>query len=449
MNAITRAGVAAAISLAISTVASAQVHVFAPSPMDGAQAATGAAGTGRVNATLDLSTSTFSWHVTYSGMTGATTVAHFHGPALPGQNAGVQIAIGTSSPDTGSQVLTATQVADVLAGLWYVNIHTGSFPAGEIRGQVLAANTKVVLNEVMYDGVGGDDGQTFVELAAPAGTDLTDWQIISVEAGSATSCGAVNTSGTITLVGSAQPDGLFVVADLASGVTTVTCPPTHNGGAPDMTVSNCDFENGTDAVQLKHPTGLVVDAMTYGGGACAIVDLNGDPIVEGNAAFDVFGGFSLERWPQGADTDDNATDFTAQCSPSAGASVEPRALFSTPFEPTISGAAGGVFDLDMHTARPGSQYIVFAFLTNPTSKQTLSLPFDPISHLFISLATSPNPLVVGFVGVLDATGNGAAQLNIPPGVAIPAPIGLYFAGATIPINPNSIATNSALATIAP
>ena len=44
-------------------------------------------GTGRVRAELDTVTKTFSYKVTYSGLTGPATMAHFHGPAGPGVNA--------------------------------------------------------------------------------------------------------------------------------------------------------------------------------------------------------------------------------------------------------------------------------------------------------------------------------------------------------------------------
>jgi hypothetical protein len=40
-----------------------------------------------------------------------------------------------ASPFQGSAILTDAQVADLLAGLYYVNIHTDAYPAGEIRGQ--------------------------------------------------------------------------------------------------------------------------------------------------------------------------------------------------------------------------------------------------------------------------------------------------------------------------
>ena len=41
------------------------------------------------------------------------------------------------SPIEGSATLTASQVFDLRAGLWYANLHTAANPGGEIRGQVL------------------------------------------------------------------------------------------------------------------------------------------------------------------------------------------------------------------------------------------------------------------------------------------------------------------------
>jgi hypothetical protein len=98
-------------------------------------------GTGNATVNLDKATKTLTWTVTYSGLTGDATAAHFHGPAAPGANAGVVVAIATGSvpnPAVGSKVLTDDQIADLLAGKWYVNIHTKANPGGEIRGQVVA-----------------------------------------------------------------------------------------------------------------------------------------------------------------------------------------------------------------------------------------------------------------------------------------------------------------------
>ena len=40
-------------------------------------------------------------------------------------------------PLNGAAILSAGQVNDLLAGLWYLNLHTDAFPDGEIRGQVV------------------------------------------------------------------------------------------------------------------------------------------------------------------------------------------------------------------------------------------------------------------------------------------------------------------------
>jgi hypothetical protein len=42
-----------------------------------------------------------------------------------------------SSPAIGSTNISAAQGADLLNGLWYINIHSEQFTGGEIRGQVL------------------------------------------------------------------------------------------------------------------------------------------------------------------------------------------------------------------------------------------------------------------------------------------------------------------------
>jgi hypothetical protein len=41
-----------------------------------------------------------------------------------------------SNPILGNAVLTDQQESDLLAELWYVNLHTTTFAGGEIRGQV-------------------------------------------------------------------------------------------------------------------------------------------------------------------------------------------------------------------------------------------------------------------------------------------------------------------------
>ncbi len=103
----------------------------------------GGSGTGTGTMTFDTVSNLLSWNVSHSGLSSAVVNAHFHGPALPNQNAGVQVGIGLLNPAVGSTVLTAAQAADMSAGLWYINIHSINFPGGEIRGQVNFATTPV------------------------------------------------------------------------------------------------------------------------------------------------------------------------------------------------------------------------------------------------------------------------------------------------------------------
>jgi len=94
-------------------------------------------GTGTADIVFDTATKTLTWKLTYSGLSGPATMAHFHGPAEAGKNAGVAVAIPKiDSGSEGSATLTDTQAADLLAGKYYVNVHTKADPGGEIRGQV-------------------------------------------------------------------------------------------------------------------------------------------------------------------------------------------------------------------------------------------------------------------------------------------------------------------------
>jgi hypothetical protein len=108
-------------------------------PIDGSQVvppvSTPATGTGMV--TLDTVGNTIDWNITFQGLLGTETAAHFHGPAPAGSNAGVQVPLPLGSPKIGQSAITDAQEADIMAGLWYVNIHSSMYPGGEIRGQVV------------------------------------------------------------------------------------------------------------------------------------------------------------------------------------------------------------------------------------------------------------------------------------------------------------------------
>ena len=101
--------------------------------------AVASAGTGTAETSFNKDTYLLRWTVTYSGLSGPATGGHFHGPAMPGQNAPVVVPFTGSlaSPISGEKILTPAQASDLLAGKWYVNLHTAANPGGEIRGQAM------------------------------------------------------------------------------------------------------------------------------------------------------------------------------------------------------------------------------------------------------------------------------------------------------------------------
>lgn len=98
-------------------------------------------GRGDAQVTYDKASKQLRWNVTYAGLTGPAMAAHFHGPAGPGANAPVVVNIAPggapTSPITGSAQLTDQQAEQLLAGQWYLNVHTAANKGGEIRGQVV------------------------------------------------------------------------------------------------------------------------------------------------------------------------------------------------------------------------------------------------------------------------------------------------------------------------
>jgi len=94
-------------------------------------------GSGSVTVTFDTASKKMSWKGSFSGTTGPAAAAHFH-VAEKGKNGGVAVPI-TGAEDgsfEGSATLTDAQASDLMAGKFYVNIHTAAHKPGELRGQV-------------------------------------------------------------------------------------------------------------------------------------------------------------------------------------------------------------------------------------------------------------------------------------------------------------------------
>lgn len=132
------AALACAAALAIASPAmAANVNLKADLKASSEVPPTDSKGSGSITATFDTASKKLSWKGSVSGLTGPATAAHFHSGEV-GKNGGVAVPIAGADKGSfeGSATLTDAQAEDLMAGKWYVNVHTAANKGGEIRGQV-------------------------------------------------------------------------------------------------------------------------------------------------------------------------------------------------------------------------------------------------------------------------------------------------------------------------
>ena len=97
----------------------------------------GARGAFTATATQSGTGATLQWQMTFTGLTGPGTAAHIH-VATRGQAGPVAVPLcgPCTSPASGTATVDATVLAALQSGGAYVNVHTDTNKAGEIRGQV-------------------------------------------------------------------------------------------------------------------------------------------------------------------------------------------------------------------------------------------------------------------------------------------------------------------------
>lgn len=159
-------------------------------------------------------------------------------------------------------------------------------------------NKGILINEVCYD-TPGSDTACFIELFGPSGASLDGIEVAGVNGLNG------KNYNNIDLTGFSMPDdGLFVIA--------------QDSGVPnfDTITSKVDFQNGPDNIELRF-NGITIDALGYGSGDFEFTG-------EGLPAPNIADSSSLSRYPDGADTDNNLSDFIETC-------------LKSPGEPNISG----------------------------------------------------------------------------------------------------------------
>jgi hypothetical protein len=101
-------------------------------------------GSATLTGSYNKRTNSLSYVITWTGLTGNVTAAHFHGPASTTETASPMLDItigtnGTSGSTTGSATVTDAFESALLEGKIYYNLHTTLYPNGEVRSQVGAS----------------------------------------------------------------------------------------------------------------------------------------------------------------------------------------------------------------------------------------------------------------------------------------------------------------------
>lgn len=110
-----------------------------------------ATGSATVVLNIDPVQTTITVNLTFEGLAANATVAHIHGPAMPGMTAPPIIPLenfpaATSGTYEHTFPITQEQIDQLLNGLLYVNIHNAEFPDGEIRGQLVGCRAALLAN---------------------------------------------------------------------------------------------------------------------------------------------------------------------------------------------------------------------------------------------------------------------------------------------------------------
>jgi hypothetical protein len=133
-------------SSAISPVAESSTVSKTGLPMSASQEvpANSSTATGNMDVSYNKDNHFLKYTVNWSGLTDKPTMAHIHGTAAKGVNAGVQHDLtGVLSKETAGSFTDSVMVDgkmiqedSLMKGFYYINIHTPKNPGGEIRGQI-------------------------------------------------------------------------------------------------------------------------------------------------------------------------------------------------------------------------------------------------------------------------------------------------------------------------
>lgn len=233
------------------------------------------AGNGVCIVTLNAAETSISVACSYTGLSSNLQADHIHANAAPGVNAGVLFGFGATGGTSGSFnagpfTVTAPQVVNMRAHLWYVNLHSVNFPGGEIRGQVKQANT-------VFDSDG--DGRTDISVFRQSTNFFYTLHSLTntLQASSFGSGSGDNwLNNTADFDGDGRGDALLIELDgsglaywsiLRSGTNTVQTTLWGNlsaGVLDSLAINDYDGDGRQDIAVFRRSTGMwyIIDSST-------------------------------------------------------------------------------------------------------------------------------------------------------------------------------------------
>lgn len=280
-------------------------------------------GTGTITGTYNDVTNALSISITFSGLNGFTTAAHFHGPALPTANAGV--VIGFTGFPTGLQsgnyannyTLTAAQETQFLGNLWYANIHTTTSGGGEIRAQVYPLAISSLSLTALIEGFYNEGTNLMVPdvVTANIRQSVSPYTLVSTKNINLNNAG----SGSGDYTGVANGTNYYLQILHRNSIETWSMPASFTANSLSYNFTTAATQAFGDNLKLKG-----AKYCNYNG------DVNQDDIIDGsdaslvdNAAADFVSGYVVEDCDgndfvdgsDGAIVDNNASNFVTAAIP--------------------------------------------------------------------------------------------------------------------------------------
>jgi len=216
----------------------------------------GATGTATLVLSPDDKTARVS--LNFSGLSSGQTDAHIHGPAAVGSEAGALFPLPLGQISDFEIGLTPGQAQDLKNGLFYVNVHSSTFPGGEIRGQFqTSASASSFQFGATQIGVGEGEGSAVVTITRAGNTSVPATVNYATSDTAAINCNALN-SGVAssrcdyeTMVGTLN----FAAGETSKTITILIVDDSYAEGAENFIVA---LSNASGSGVALGPPGSVI-----------------------------------------------------------------------------------------------------------------------------------------------------------------------------------------------